>query len=1243
MALKIKKIKRRPGLVLSGDFSPATPFGQFNQRLAQHYHHRKNYELGLFADTAEPLPLSLSAYASHLPKSLALQIEHRSIPVLIPPDRGHWVITQPWEYGAIPENWFDTLRYEVDDLWVHTPNNYQDYLQAGFDAERLFLIPPGIDTQCFHPQGAGIQLPEAHTDTTCFLFAGEALWYTGLDLILQAFQNEFLADEKVSLVLWCPPGEGTAYQEMLERIEQAKSGTSAPITLIHSTLSPQERAALYRSCDYLVAPSRGEAFGHYFFEAAACGLPLILSDLPGHFGLPDHEAIQWLPGKLLHHSEKQIAGIQTHRAPFWHESNLDELRFVLRHALDADPPETQSLVNLLHEKFPLEASFETIEHRIDEIRKRPLRRQTQHNFQSDLLTALNALENQEWNTALTRFEALRQQQPGDPFILSHMASIYVRQGQYLPALQLLLPLLEQGSDRENSYHLAGVALFHLQAWSLSQAYFEQVLLLNSAHPGALASLPLSQEKAGQAQDQSHAYPDYQRCIVQAQAQFHRPTLSLCMIVKNESLFLRQCLESVQNVVDQIVVVDTGSEDDTVAIAQEMGAEVHHFEWTGDFSEARNQALRHAHSDWILILDADETLAPESLANLEALLSTPQPQLTAYQLKIRNLSEDNNTVDVVEHYMIRLFPNHPDLRFKGAIHEQLVATKPDVEYARLAVPDVLIMHYGYTGQVMDARDKYARNLALIKKTIAEDPKNPFHWFNLGLTYRVHSEDQEALTAFEQAVTLSQDMEELPAYMAACHCYILSLLLQQGRYEDAKNHAHTAPDICRESPDYWVNYGSLWNHLQNPDKAINAFQKALEMRRHEYQAIVSDRAATTWKPLAGMGNTYLFQGDLEQADHYFRRALKENPNQPDILLGLLRLALHRQAIPQAEDYLTQLEHITQKLDNSQQNRLALEKSRLQLLQGASPDQQLTALISGTNDPQIRMQAQAELALLKARQQDFKTAQELLLPLMKHPGFFEQSLRFLYQGGAFEELLTVLEHLIEHKPKPEASDYSNLGVVYLKLERFTDAQRQFERALEHNPDQIEAQHNLGVIALQQGDLPEAKRIFHAVIKKTSEHLNSYLDLGKIAVYEQAWSLAQNYLNQALALEPKHIEALSLKALCAERLEDFDTAGTCYLDILDQDPYHEDSLIQLGLLLNEAEVYGEALKLFERALNLGNTSIPLYNGIGLCFLQTERYTEARNAFLLALRQAPENPDLQRAVQISDELSGQAPLCLIN
>ena len=138
----------------------------------------------------------------------------------------------------------------------------------------------------------------------------------------------------------------------------------------------------------------------------------------------------------------------------------------------------------------------------------------------------------------------------------------------------------------------------------------------------------------------------------------KQTLSLCMIVKNEEKYLHDCLQSVCDIVDQIVIVDTGSEDKTIEIAKEFGAEIHHFDWVDDFSAARNESIKQATSEWILWLDADERLESLSKNEIQKILK-PESKPVIYKVQIKSIVNDGENVRLSSAH--RLFTNKKGLQ------------------------------------------------------------------------------------------------------------------------------------------------------------------------------------------------------------------------------------------------------------------------------------------------------------------------------------------------------------------------------------------------------------------------------------------------------------------------------------------------------------------------------------------------------------------------------------------------------
>jgi glycosyltransferase involved in cell wall biosynthesis len=186
------------------------------------------------------------------------------------------------------------------------------------------------------------------------------------------------------------------------------------------------------------------------------------------------------------------------------------------------------------------------------------------------------------------------------------------------------------------------------------------------------------------------------------------SVSLCLIVKNESAHLADCLESAAGLTDEVVVVDTGSTDDTRDIARRYGARVFDFPWCDDFAAARNESIRHATGDWILWLDADDRIPPRGRARLRELLAALPNENVAYLMTVLCPGPDGGPMSQVPH--ARLFRRRPEIRWEHRIHEQIVRS---IERCggRLQPTDIAIVHVGYTLRVA-MTGKLERNLRLI---------------------------------------------------------------------------------------------------------------------------------------------------------------------------------------------------------------------------------------------------------------------------------------------------------------------------------------------------------------------------------------------------------------------------------------------------------------------------------------------------------------------------------------------------
>lgn len=224
-------------------------------------------------------------------------------------------------------------------------------------------------------------------------------------------------------------------------------------------------------------------------------------------------------------------------------------------------------------------------------------------------------------------------------------------------------------------------------------------------------------------------------------------LSVTMIVRNEAAMLPDALASVRDVADEIVVVDTGSTDETIAIARAAGAKVVEFPWTGSFADARNVSLDHATGDWVLCIDADERLeAGHGPALRRALART---ELAAQRVEVLNLTGEPGMSAPLRASSLRLWQRSPQVRWAGTVHEQVVGL-PRQDATRFGDAGVRLVHHGYRTDVIESAGKRDRNLELLLAEAAgTGADDPFVAFNLGSEYLMRGDHAEAVRWLSRA--------------------------------------------------------------------------------------------------------------------------------------------------------------------------------------------------------------------------------------------------------------------------------------------------------------------------------------------------------------------------------------------------------------------------------------------------------------------------------------------------------------
>jgi tetratricopeptide (TPR) repeat protein len=364
----------------------------------------------------------------------------------------------------------------------------------------------------------------------------------------------------------------------------------------------------------------------------------------------------------------------------------------------------------------------------------------------------------------------------------------------------------------------------------------------------------------------------------------KTTLTLCVIAKNEERFIERCLSSVKDVVDEMIVVDTGSEDRTPHLAAGLGAQVSVFPWTGDFAEARNHAIGKATGDWILFLDADEMLAQRDAERLRQwIASTRADGLKLIQRTYlrnanyvcastnpRDYEEGREFTDCINVGVIRLFRNDTRIRYSGRVHELVEPAFVSNPGLSFQVTELVIHHFGKVGDSATLEAKKLLYLDLGRKKVTDDPSNALAQFELGVQLYELERFSECLEPFQEAVKLN------PAFDLAL-LYVAKALHLLGRMDEA---GHWFQKCLKRSPNndkVLFDYANFVRDRGDNKAALKLYQRTIAANPGHALALFN------------MGVLRVRTGDSSLGLSLIERALRLNPANSIFYENLGRLAM------------------------------------------------------------------------------------------------------------------------------------------------------------------------------------------------------------------------------------------------------------------------------------------------------------------------------------------------------------------
>lgn len=416
----------------------------------------------------------------------------------------------------------------------------------------------------------------------------------------------------------------------------------------------------------------------------------------------------------------------------------------------------------------------------------------------------------------------------------------------------------------------------------------------------------------------------------------RTGITLCMIVKNEEDWIAGALESVRTLVNDIVIVDTGSTDLTLEKVQRFGARTFNLPWVGDFSAARNRSLEFAECSWILVLDADERISERDHDRIAAAVRSPvfdgyhlvqrnyvrESRVLGWQPNDGSYREGDEFPGYVDNPLVRLFRNTPDLRFRGVVHEIIDPVSTPLK--RFGYLPVVIHHYGKVVDSSRVAAKRELYLDLGRKKLEGDPENAKAAFDLGIQYQELGRDAEAVTCFERAFDRSRSS-------TIRLCWAISAK-RLGHTDQACRLLESAIAEGFETAEVHIELGNARLASSQVTEALDSFQRALQLEPHNPLAAFN----------CGLAQKRL--GRPEAALEAYMRALESDPHFEEAAVEIADL---RRDEPDPTPVIAILESILRVRPESRVARLTLARTHLQ---SGQPDLALNLLSGNDEDAMV-----------------------------------------------------------------------------------------------------------------------------------------------------------------------------------------------------------------------------------------------------------------------------------------------------
>ena len=364
-------------------------------------------------------------------------------------------------------------------------------------------------------------------------------------------------------------------------------------------------------------------------------------------------------------------------------------------------------------------------------------------------------------------------------------------------------------------------------------------------------------------------------------------ISACVITKNEEKNIRRCLQSVKDIVNEMIVVDTGSTDTTVTIAEQLGAKVFHYQWDDDFAIARNYALAQAKGTWVIFLDADEYIAAETINNVRPLIDKihGNRKIEAVKCQMNNLEGIDGSLRS-SNPTIRIFRNSPVIRYRGRIHEAVYKYGKAINPITVTTRLLVIYHTGYTNETII--EKIQRNTVILEKEVESGIVRELTYCYLSDGYWRNGEYKKAIEyaqkAIKQMKALNTEIDYKP------YVFLINSMTHLKIYneEDVIANCNEAIERFPHHPEIWLFQGLYYRSIGRCEQALTSLLKAIEMnasysdfnRNNDFYALSPDA-------YFNIAQIYEMKNQSAQALDYYTKVLQLQKSNQKAFAGIVSI--------------------------------------------------------------------------------------------------------------------------------------------------------------------------------------------------------------------------------------------------------------------------------------------------------------------------------------------------------------------